>query len=142
MMSKEKVDYNNVSLDPEKDVLVPFNSFVAITNLVNAVEREHKKLIQSDKYAYFNRKTHEKLSASGAKKMKKDKLEKEYYENIDLEASRDRKNIRVDRDEIGSGALQILAEFRGIFKHNVDNGNFVEKPQQPQPESLENANKK
>lgn len=127
-MNKETPDYNKFVLDPTKDVLVPMSTYVALTNVIQEVEQKHSKRIRTDKYAWYNKVTHERLSDKGRAKMPLDKLQKEYYENIDFEATS--KNIRVDRDELGSAAIQLLAEFRGIFKHNVDQGNAIPRPEQ------------
>lgn len=117
----EAKDYNDYVLEPGKDVLVPLSTYIALTNIVQAVEKEHSKRVRTDKYAHYSKKTHIKLTDKAKVKMKADKLEAEYYENIDMEASA--VNVRVDRDELGSAAVQMLGEFRGVFKHNVDMGN-------------------
>lgn len=126
-MNEEQIKYEDYQLDPSKEVLVPLSTYVALTNIMQEVERQHSKRVRSDKYAWFNRKTHEQLSAKGKAKMKPEKLHKEYYENIDLDATA--KNIRVDRDELGSAAIQVLAEFKGIFRLNVDRGNAMLRPE-------------
>lgn len=131
-MSEEKINYEDYTLDPNKDVLVPISVYVALTNVVNAVEKEHSKKVCSDVYSFFNRKTNEKLSAKSKSKMNTEKLHKEYYENLDLDATA--KNIRVDRDELGSAAIRLMAEFRGIFKHNIDSGNRVLRPTNDAPQ--------
>lgn len=127
-MTKETIDYSKFVLDQNKDVLVPMPVYLAITNIIQEVEQKHSKRVRSDKYAWYNKVTHERLSDKGRAKMPLDKLQKEYYENIDFDATA--KNIRVDRDELGSAAIQLLAEFRGVFKHNVDSGNAVPRPEQ------------
>lgn len=126
-MSKEAINYNDQTLDPKKDVLVPFQDYARMTNLIQVVEQKHSKKIISDKYAWFSKKTNERLSDKSKAKMKKDKLVKEYYENIDMAATS--KNVRVDRDELGAEAIQILAGLVGIFRHNVDEGNSMLRPQ-------------
>lgn len=130
---KEPVNYEDYVLDPEKDVLVPMSTYIALTNVIQEVEKKHSKRIRSDKYAWYNKQTHQKLSDKGRAKMDNEKLQKEYYENIDFDATA--KNIRVDRDELGSAAIQLLGEFRGIFKHNVDQGNGMLRPQPELPQS-------
>lgn len=125
-MNEEQINYEEYVLDPSKDVLVPMSTYIALTNVIQEVEQKHSTRIRSDKYAWYNKKTNERLSDKSRAKMKPEKLHKEYYENIDLDATA--KNIRVDRDELGSAAIQLLAEFRGIFKHNVDKGNGMLRP--------------
>lgn len=126
-MSDEKINYDEYVLDPSKDVLVPMSTYIALTNVVQEVEKQHSTKIRSDKYAWYNKKTNERLSDKSRAKMKNDKLVKEYYENIDMEATS--KNMRVDRDELGSAAIQLLGEFIGIFRHNVDNGHGMLRPE-------------
>lgn len=130
----EKVNYEDFVLAQDKDVLVPLSTYLAITNVIQEVERKHSKRIRTDKYAFFNKKTHKRLSDKSRAKMSTEKLNNDYYENIDFDATA--KNIRVDRDELGSAAVQLLGEFRGVFKHNVDQGNAVPRPKPeaaPQP---------
>lgn len=122
-MEKKKINYNEFTLDPDKEVLVPMHTYLALTNVIQGVEKKHSTRIRSDKYSYFNRATHAKLSNKNKVKMAPEKLAKEYYENIDLDKTS--KNIRVDRDELGSAAIQLLGEFRGIFELNVDKGNCI-----------------
>lgn len=129
----EQTNYEAFVLDPEKDVLVPMSTYVALTNVIQEVEKRHSNRIRTDKYAYYNKKTHQKLSDKGLAKMDPKKLAEEYYENIDFDATA--KNIRVDRDELGSAAIQLLGEFRGIFKHNVDQGNAIPRPVAAPPAS-------
>jgi len=122
-MSKETPNYEDFTLDPAKNVLVPMATYLAITNIMQEVEKQHSKRIRTDKYALFNNKTHARLSDKSRAKMKPEKLQKEYYENIDFDATS--KNIRVDRDELGSAAVQLMGEFRGVFKMNVDLDNCI-----------------
>lgn len=131
MNNKETIDYDKYVLNPENDVLVPMSTYLALTNVIQEVEKQHSKKIRTDKYSFFSRKTHKKLAPSTKVKMKKDKLEKEYYENIDFDATT--KNIRVDRDELGSAAIQLMGEFRGIFRLNIDKGNGMLRPVTPAP---------
>ena len=135
-MSDEKINYEDYVLDPEKHVLVPMPTYLAMTNIMQEVEKQHSTRIRSDKYAWYSKVTHERLSDKSRAKMKPEKLHKEYYENIDLDATA--KNLRVDRDELGSAAIQMLAEFRGIFKLNVDEGNgkLREEPNLPTSEKV------
>ena len=125
-MEKENTNYEDFVLTPEKDVLVPMSTYIALTNVIQEVEQKHSTRIRTDKYAFFHKKTNERLSDKSRAKMKPEKLNKNYYENIDLNATA--KNMRVDRDELGSAAIQLLAEFRGIFKHNIDAGNGMLRP--------------
>lgn len=129
----DKVNYADFILDQSKDVLVPMSTYLAMTNVIQAVEQQHSKVMRTDVYAYYNRKTHKKLSAKSKAKMSPEKLAKEYYENIDLEETN--KSTRVDRDELGSAAIKLLGEFRGVFKHNVDSGNAIPKPVPQAPPS-------
>lgn len=128
-MNEETVNYDEYVLDPNKDVLVPMSTYVALTNVIQEVEKQHSKRIRTDKYAFYNNKTHQKLSNKGKAKMSDEKLAKEYYENIDFDATA--KNLRVDRDDLGSAAIQLMGEFRGIFRHNVDKGNGIPRPVAP-----------
>ena len=130
-MNNEEIKYEDYTLDPTKDVLVPMSTYMAITNVIQAVEREHSKVIQTDKTAFFNRKTNKKLSNKNRAKMAPEKLAKEYYENIDIEETT--KSERVDRDQLGTAAIRLMGEFRGVFRHNIDQGNRVLREQTPLP---------
>lgn len=125
-MKEETVNYENYTFSPSQDVLVPVSTYIAITNMMQAIEKEYSKKITTDVYAMFHKDTHQRLSDKSRAKMKPEKLEKEYYENIDFDATS--KNIRVDRQELGLAALRLMSEFRGIFRHNVDKGNAIERP--------------
>lgn len=122
-MNNEEIKYEDYTLDPTKDVLVPMSTYIALTNVIQAVEREHSKVVQTDKIAFFNRKTNKKLSNKSKAKMSPEKLAKEYYENIDIEETA--KSERVDRDQLGTAAVRLMAEFRGVFRHNIDQGNRI-----------------
>jgi hypothetical protein len=122
-MAENKVDYKDYALDPSKDVLVPLSTYIAMTNIVQEVEKKHSTRVRTDIYAFFSKLTHVKLTHKAKVKMEATKLAAEYYENIDMEASVT--NVRVDRDELGSAAVQMLGELRGIFQLNVDKGNAV-----------------
>lgn len=119
----EQINYQDHVLPPGGDVLVPVADYIAINNLTQAVEREHSKVYQTDKYAYYHRQTHEKLSNKSKVKMDPEKLASDYYENIDLEATT--KTRRVDRDDLGTAALRLMGTYKGIFRYNVDQGNSV-----------------
>lgn len=123
MNNKETIKYEDYTFNPDNDVLVPMSTYIALTNIIQAVEREHSKRIRSDKFAFFHNETHKKLSNKSKIKMAPEKLAKEYYENIDIEETT--KNERVDRDELGTAALRLMGEFRGVFRHNIDQGNKV-----------------
>lgn len=126
-MSKEEKDYTKYALSPNKDVMVPFNVYIALTDIIQEVKKKHSKVIRTDKFSWYNKVTHKKLTEKVKSKMPLDKLQKEYYENIDFEATN--KTVHVDRDELGSAAIQLLAEFRGVFRHNVDKDNAVLRPE-------------
>jgi hypothetical protein len=125
-MENKTKNYEDFVLDPAKDVIVPMSTYIALTNVIQEVEKKHSTVIRSDKHAFFHKVTNERLSDKSKAKMKPEKLASDYFENIDLKATA--KNIRVDRDELGGAALQLMAEFRGIFKINVDAGNGMLRP--------------
>jgi len=138
MASTKKTNYEDFTLDPEKNVLVPLTLYAAMNNMFQEVEKQHSKRVRSDVYAFYSKATHDKLKDTTRKKMAPEKLEAEYYENIDMQASI--ANVRVDRDELGSAAIQMLGELRGVFQMNVDSGNAVlrsevENPNQGGPEA-------
>jgi hypothetical protein len=142
MSNKKKTNYENFTLDPEKNVLVPFALYVAMNNIFQEVEKAHSKRMRSDVYAFFSKATHDKLKEKTKLKMSAEVLGAEYYENIDITASI--ANVRVDRDELGSAAVQMLGELRGVFQLNVDSGNSVlraevegETAQEPAPDTFE-----
>ncbi len=135
---KETINYNDYVLDPSRDVLVPAPVYIALHNLVAAVEKQHSKKMTTDKYSFYNKKTNNKLSDKNKGKIDPAKLAAEYYENIDLEATA--KTLRVDRDELGGTAMKLLGDFRGVFRHNVDQGNKMLRPElqtSDAPESVE-----
>lgn len=131
MSDKEAINYEDYVLDPQKDVLVPMPIYLALNNVIQEVEKQHSDRIRTDKYAFFHKQTHQKLSEKGRKKISKEKLAKDYYENIDFDATS--QNVRVDRDELGSAAVRLLGDFRGVFRHNVDKGNGVLRSEVEQP---------
>lgn len=126
-MSKA-VDYSKQTLDPNKDVLMPMSVYTQIIDLVQAVERKHLSIVKTDRYAVYNKVTHAILSKQDEAKLSVEELEAGYYKNIDLEATD--KTVRVERDEIGSAAVKVLAEFSGVFKYNIDEGRGVAIPTQ------------
>ena len=64
--------------------------------------------------------------------MSKEKLEKEYYRDVDIEATRNNVKLQTSTEGLGLVALELLAAFDAVFKENVRNGNKVLR-QQPQP---------
>lgn len=125
MAKEETIDYDKFTLDPTKDVLVPMQLYVALVNIIQEVEKKHAKVERTDKMALFNRATHEKLSKKGAHAIKDKDREKDFYENIDMDATA--ASAEVKRDELGFAALRVMGEFRGVFKHNIDKGNRIAK---------------
>ncbi len=134
MSKKEKINYDDYTLDPAKDVLVPMQTYMVIHNIVKEMERQHSKVITTDKYAFYDKKTHKKLSEKGRRKLSAEDLQERYYENLDIEATE--KNVRMDREPVGLAAFKMLAEFRGVFRHNVDKGNGVLKQKVPEAQEL------
>lgn len=134
MSKKEKINYDDYTLDPAKDVLVPMQTYMVIHNIVKEMERQHSKVITTDKYAFYDKKTHKKLSEKGRRKLSAEDLKERYYENLDIEATE--KNVRMDREPVGLAAFKMLAEFRGVFRHNVDKGNGVLKQKAPEAQEL------
>ena len=107
-MTKETIKYGDYTLNPDNDVLVPMTTYIALTNIIQAVEKEHSKRVYTDKFAFFHNATNKKLSNKSKGNMSKDKLAKEYYENIDIDETT--RNARVDRDELGKAALRLTME--------------------------------
>ena len=133
-MSKEQINYDDHLLDPKNDVLVPLSTYTALVNIVAGLENQEIKKFYTIKTAYFNRVTHERLSDKSRAKMKQNKLDKEYYQNIDFSKTVDTATTQVT--EIGLAAIQLNGEFRGIFRHNVDKGNSILRSQIPAPTPL------
>lgn len=131
-MEEQTINYDDYTLDPAKDVLVPAKIYMVIHRIFAELEKSHSKVITTDKFAYYNNKTHEKLSKKSESKMTKEKLAERYYQNIDLEATEN--SIRVDREPLSLAAVKMLGELKGVFRHNVDQGNAILK--QAAPESL------
>lgn len=136
-MSKttETINYSDYALDPTKDVLMPPQLFSSIDRLINAVITKHSEEVTDDVISYFNKKTHKKLSNKNKAKMSLEKLNTEYYQNIDFEETE--KTRKTQRDGIGLFALRLLPELREVFKYNIDNGNKVERPDPNQSPKLE-----
>lgn len=130
-MNEEKINYAEHVLGPENDVFVPISPYTALVNVCAGLEKQELKKVYTIKFSYYNRVTHEKLSAKSQSKMKVEKLAKEYYQNIDLEATKKTESLQIS--EIGLAAIQLNGEFQGIFRHNVDKGNSILREQIPAP---------
>ncbi|MFT6125891.1 MAG: hypothetical protein ACJAVA_000333 [Flavobacteriaceae bacterium] len=139
MNNEETIKYEDYTLPPNNDVLVPMSTYIALTNVIQEVEKEHSKRVRTDKFAFFHNTTHKRLSNSSRAKMAPEKLAKEYYENIDMDATTD--NVRVDRDELGAAALRLMGELRGVFRHNIDKGNRILRSELTQRPGVEEAQK-
>lgn len=127
-MEKE-TDYRKVKLDPSKPVEVPLEVYAAITNFVGKIVEKHTDYKIEDKFSWYNKKTHEKLKKKG---VKKDVLERDYYRNFDLELTKKAaEKVAPSRDEFSLFGLELQGHFFGIFKENVDNGNFIEMDTNP-----------
>lgn len=131
-MTKEQINYSDYTLDPNKPVEVPINVWSTLFRVVTELSRKENTSVVEYVYSYYNRKTKKKLSNSGKKKMSKEKLDKEYYRDVDLEATRDNVKLTTSTDGLGLVSLELLAAFDAIFKKNVENGNKVLR-EQPQP---------
>lgn len=139
MNKEETIKYDDYTLHPDNDVLVPMSTYIALTNMITGVEKEHSKRVRTDKFAFFHNTTHKRLSNGSRGKMTPEKLAKEYYENIDINGTAE--NIRVDRDELGTAALRLMGEFRGVFRHNIDKGNRILRSELTQGPGAEEAQK-
>lgn len=127
---KQQVSYR---YDREKDVLVPFDVYAKLENLVRVVENEGKTNKVLDKFAYFEKNTHKKLSEKNRKKMSDKDLEARYYYNYDFEAMK--KSVSAERTELSAAALELIGELVGVFRHNIEKGNCIE--EQPKEEEVE-----
>jgi len=131
-MNKEEINYADYTLDPNKLVEVPINMWSTLYRVISKLsEKENKSFIEYV-YSYYNKKTKKKLSNSGKNKMTKEKLEKNYYRDIDLEASRNNVKIQTSTEGLGLVSLELLAGFDSVFKENVKSGNRALR-EQPKP---------
>lgn len=131
-MSKEQINYADYTLDPEKTVAVPINVWSTLFRVISELSKKENTSVVEYVYSWYNKSTKKKLSASGKKKMSEEKLEKEYYRDVDLEATRKNVKLQTSTDGLGIVSLELLAAFDAIFKTNVENGNRVLR-EQPQP---------
>jgi hypothetical protein len=139
MNNEETIKYEDYTLHPDNDVMVPMSTYIALTNVIQEVDKEHSKRVRTDKFAFFHNITHKKLSNNSRAKMTLDKLAKGYYENIDMDATTE--NVRVDRDELGAAALRLMGEFRGVFRHNIKKGNRILRSELTQGPSAQGTQK-
>lgn len=131
-MSNEQINFNDYTLDPNKPVEVPINIWSTLFRVISEVSKKENTSVVEYVYSYYNKKTKKKLSNSGKTKMSKEKLEKEYYRDVDIEATRNNVKLQTSTEGLGLVALELLAAFDAVFKENVRNGNKVLR-QQPQP---------
>lgn len=124
-MNKEEINYSDYVLDSSKDVMVPLKDYMEISKIINVTEERHTKRYASDVYSWYNRTTKAKLTPKNAAKMAKDKLQKEYFQQIDMELTQ--ANVRTDRDELSMACLDMIGKMHGIIRYNMDNGNKVAK---------------
>ena len=122
-MSKEEINYDDYTLDPAKDVLVPMKEYMAMHRIMEEVEREHTSVVTTDKHAHFDRVTHQKLSNKSKVKLSDEDLASRYYENLDYEGTE--KSMRIDRTPLGFAAVKMSAALRGVFRHNIEQGNGI-----------------
>lgn len=114
---------NDYKYDPTKDVLVPFDWYSKILNLLQQVEKEHSKIIETDKHSYFNNETFERISDKALKEIEPQKLAERYHRQIDIEKTN--KTREVQRDPLGSASMRLIGSIRSIFKNNIDKGNCI-----------------
>lgn len=131
-MSKEQINYSDYTLDPNKTVAVPINVWSTLFRVISEVSKKENTSVVEYVYSYYNKKTKKKISNSGKSKMSKEKLGKEYYRDVDLEATRNNVKLQTSTEGLGLVSLELLAAFDAIFKENVENGNCVLR-EQPQP---------
>jgi hypothetical protein len=132
-MKEKEMDYNKVKLDPSKPVSVPLEVYAAINNFVNKIVEDHTTYKIEDRFSWYSKATHEKLEKKG---VKQEVLERDYYKNFDLDLTKKAAaKAAPERDEFSLFGLELQGYFYGIFKENVDNGNFIEmETKQPQTE--------
>ena len=128
-MSKEQVNYSDYTLDPDKPVEVPINIWSTLFRVISEVSKKENTSVVEYVYSYYNKKTKKKLSNSGKTKMSKEKLEKEYYRDVDLEATRSNVKLQTSTEGLGLVSLELLAGFDAVFRENIDNGNRVSREQ-------------
>ena len=129
-MSETKTDYSKVTLDPSKMVEVPINIWSTLFNVVKKLNERENKAVVEYVYSYFHKKTNKKLSNSGKSKISKEKLEKDYYRNLDIDASKENIKLQTEQTSLGMVSFELLAAFDEVFKNNVDNGNVLVKENQ------------
>lgn len=130
-MSKETINYSNYTLDPDKPVEVPINIWSTLFRVISEVSKKENTSVVEYVYSYYNKSTKKKLSNSGKAKIGKEKLEKEYYRDVDLEATRNNVKLQTSTEGLGLVSLELLAGFDAVFRENIDNGNKILREQPP-----------
>jgi len=132
---ENNIDYKNVMLDPEKMVEIPFALFMNLQNFIKHVVDKHTEFSVTDRVSWYSKETHEKLVKKG---VKQDKLEADYYQNLDLEATKQAlQSAKPMRDEYALFGMELQGEIFGVTKANIDMGNNI--PTQPQEDTEQEA---
>lgn len=128
-MKEETTNYDQVTLDPNKPVLVDIRRYVPITNTIKASQERGTRVYREVVFSWFDKNTHAPLSKKNQRKLSQEDLEKRFYNTVDIDATE--KNVKYFLDEVAFAALKLEGEFRGIFKDNIDSGNSLPRAVQP-----------
>jgi len=138
-MTEEQINYSDYTLDPNRPVEVPIHIWSTLFRVISELSKKENTSVVEYVYSYYHKETKKKLSNSGKSKMSQEKLEKNYYRDVDLEATRSNVKLQTSTEGLGLVSLELLAAFDAVFKENVESGNRVprEQPQLPaQPENM------
>lgn len=124
-MSNKKTNYQEYVLDPVKPALIQPTILEELRQFVVATKNRHTKFNFPQMTTWYNRKTHKPVDLS-KKKISQEKLNKDYYQNINLETTE--KGGKVVYDDIGLSAIKLQAAFEEVFRFNVDEGNAIPRP--------------
>lgn len=123
---QEEIKYDEWTLDPTKDVVVPIQIWSTLFRVIQAVERKLCKVETQDVFSWYHKETFKPLSKKS--KISKEKLEKNYVKQIDIEKTKANVVLTRDSDGLSVAALELLGAFDHVFKKNIDEGNKIPKP--------------
>lgn len=120
-------------LDPTKDIHFTPELFVALQRFVDEVYHEHTSFKVTPKQSWFHKETHEPLNSK--KKISQEKLEENYYRNLDIHKTEDA--LSEQWDVLALEAIKLKTAFTGVVEYNVEKGNDIFLPEPDQKDEEE-----
>jgi hypothetical protein len=124
-MSKtaEKIKYEEWNLDPKKAVGVKSQDYILRSKVITDAIESGTKVWREAVFSWYNKDTHEKLSAKSKSKLSDADLTKRYYNTLDQKATES--NIRYLIDDNAWNAILADSTGVGTFRDNIDSGNRI-----------------